>query len=162
MTYWWAVAGLIPSRFASCFSLSPSSSDRSDCRRRGDSVEIGGSSAEASGPPIRAAGPAWNRDDAEADLDATPPPTEFALLEERALEVVDIHCVVCHQAEPAWAAMPVPPKGVRFDDPETLRFHAGRIAAQAAWSRAMPPGNVTSMTPEERRVLGAWAARAGG
>ncbi len=111
---------------------------------------------------LSAAGPRWNQDDIDADEGALAPPTEFAELEERALEVVDIHCVVCHQAEPGWDGIVVPPKGVRFDDPALLRFHATRIAEQAAWSRAMPPGNVTSMAPEERRVLAAWAARAGG
>ena len=32
------------------------------------------------------------------------------------------------------------------------------IAINAVRSRAMPPGNVTEITPEERQVLAAWLA----
>ena len=36
--------------------------------------------------------------------------------------------------------------------------HAHEIALQAVQTHAMPPGNITEITPEERQVLAAWIA----
>jgi uncharacterized membrane protein len=57
-----------------------------------------------------------------------------------------------------WQGIPAPPKGVRLDTPEMIRKHAGEIGLQAARTHAMPPGNITELSPEERRVLLAWIA----
>jgi uncharacterized membrane protein len=43
-----------------------------------------------------------------------------------------------------------------LDTPERIKAHAREIALAAVWSNAMPPSNVTGMTPEEREVLAAW------
>jgi uncharacterized membrane protein len=45
---------------------------------------------------------------------------------------------------------------VTFDTPEGIRSHARQIEQQAVLSDIMPLGNPTNMTPEERRILGAW------
>jgi uncharacterized membrane protein len=50
----------------------------------------------------------------------------------------------------------VAPKGVMLDTPERIAAHAREIALQAVHTHAMPPGNVTEITPEERAVLAAW------
>jgi uncharacterized membrane protein len=65
-------------------------------------------------------------------------------------------CSMCHAGEPAWDGVVAPPKGVMLDTPERIRAHAEEIARQAVLTHAMPPGNVTGMTPEERAVLAAW------
>jgi uncharacterized membrane protein len=65
-------------------------------------------------------------------------------------------CSMCHAAEPVWAGIAVPPKGVRLDTPEHIARAAPAIRAQAVMSQAMPPNNVTGIEPEERRVLAAW------
>ena len=65
---------------------------------------------------------------------------------------------MCHTAEPAWEGMATPPKGVRLDTPEGITRHADEIRMQAVLSNAMPPGNITMITPEERQVLAAWTA----
>jgi uncharacterized membrane protein len=74
----------------------------------------------------------------------------------QAEEVVVSRCSMCHAGEPAWDGVVAPPKGVMLDTPERIRAHAEEIARQAVLTHAMPPGNVTGITPEERAVLAAW------
>jgi uncharacterized membrane protein len=45
---------------------------------------------------------------------------------------------------------------VIFDEPARIHRQARLIGLYAVRSNAMPPGNVTEMTPEERRTLTAW------
>jgi len=82
-------------------------------------------------------------------------PVRFAEVE----EIVALRCVMCHAATPVWAGLPQPPKGVLLDTSERIRARGREIAASAAWSIAMPPSNVTGMTPAERATLAAWARR---
>ena len=96
------------------------------------------------------AGPANSDDEAAAPAE----PVTFAQAE----EVVLGRCSMCHMAEPAWEGVNVPPKGVMLDTPERILQHAHEIGMQAVHTHAMPPGNVTEVTPEERQVLAAWLA----
>src|SRR5258708_4767379 len=67
----------------------------------------------------------------------------------------------CHRHAPVWPGVHAPPKGVILDDPDNIRRHAHLIEINAVRSNAMPPGNVTAMTAQERQILAAWlAARA--
>ncbi|MEK0082399.1 urate hydroxylase PuuD [Benzoatithermus flavus] len=100
---------------------------------------------------LSAAGPAGAGSTAAAPADG---PVSFAEAE----EVVISRCSMCHAEEPAWEGVPVPPKGVMLDTPERIRLHARDIALQAVMTHAMPPGNLTEITPEERQVLAAWIA----
>ncbi len=59
---------------------------------------------------------------------------------------------------PVWPGVHAPPKGVVLDGPDNIRRHAHLIEINSVRSDAMPPGNITEMTPEERRVLAAWLA----
>lgn len=79
-------------------------------------------------------------------------PVTFAQVEEVVLE----RCSMCHMAEPVWDGILMPPKGVMLDTPERIRLHARQIYLQAAHTEAMPPGNITEVTPEERRLIAAW------
>ena len=86
---------------------------------------------------------------------AAAPPTEpvsFAQAE----EVVLGRCSMCHAAEPGWEGITVAPKGVMLDTPERIALHARDIEFQAVRTHAMPPGNITEITPEERQILAAW------
>ena len=76
----------------------------------------------------------------------------------QAEEVVLGRCSMCHALEPVYEGIVVPPKGVMLDTPEHIRQHAHQIELQAVWTHAMPPGNVSEITPEERAVLAAWGA----
>jgi uncharacterized membrane protein len=80
-------------------------------------------------------------------------------LDTRAAEnTVLSRCSMCHRDEPLWPGVHAPPKGVVLDDPENIRRHARLIEINAVRSHAMPPGNITDMTPQERQILAAWIA----
>jgi uncharacterized membrane protein len=72
--------------------------------------------------------------------------------------VIQMRCAVCHAAKPNFPGMAQPPNGVMLDTPERIRAAAPRILQQAVITRAMPIGNVTGITDEERRLLGSWLA----
>ena len=73
-------------------------------------------------------------------------------------EIVVSRCSMCHAKEPVWAGIAAPPKDIRLDDPERIRMHARLIEINSVRSHAMPPGNVTEMTDEERRIIAGWLA----
>jgi len=73
-------------------------------------------------------------------------------------EIVTSRCSMCHADTPVWAGIATAPKDVRLDTPERIRQHARQIDINAVRSHAMPPGNVTEMTAEERVALAAWLA----
>jgi uncharacterized membrane protein len=81
-----------------------------------------------------------------------PAPVTFANVE----EIVLSRCSMCHAAEPAWAGIVTAPKGILLDDTEHIRRNLRLVARNAAWASAMPPGNVTEMTGEERATIAAW------
>jgi uncharacterized membrane protein len=88
----------------------------------------------------------------EAKTGAAPTDVKFAAVE----EVVLSRCSMCHASEPVWAGIATAPKAIMLDTPERIHLHARLIDLNAVRSRAMPPGNVTEMTDDERRVLAAW------
>jgi uncharacterized membrane protein len=65
-------------------------------------------------------------------------------------------CSMCHAAEPAWEGIVLPPKGVRLDTDEMIAVNASQIYLQAGASHAMPPGNLTHITDDERAQIVAW------
>jgi uncharacterized membrane protein len=67
-------------------------------------------------------------------------------------------CSMCHRNEPLWPGIHAPPNGVVLDDPDSIRRHARLIEINAVRSHAMPPGNITEITPDERQILAAWIA----
>jgi uncharacterized membrane protein len=70
--------------------------------------------------------------------------------------IVERRCAPCHSDEPTQEGFTTAPAGIRFDTPERIVAQTDAIRAQAVDSRAMPVGNVTGMTDEERELLGAW------
>jgi uncharacterized membrane protein len=88
----------------------------------------------------------------EAGSRAVAAPASFAAVQ----EVILSRCSMCHAAQPVWAGIIAPPKGVLLDTPEQIRSHARLIDIWSVRSHAMPPGNITEMTSEERRLLAAW------
>jgi uncharacterized membrane protein len=65
-------------------------------------------------------------------------------------------CAMCHTAEPAWEGLTFAPKGVTLDADVQIAEHAREIYLQAGRSHAMPPGNASAMTADERALLVAW------
>ena len=71
-------------------------------------------------------------------------------------QVLDIRCASCHADRPSFQGIPEAPKGVKLDTPERIRAQALQIHQQTVLSRAMPPGNLTGLTEEERSLLDRW------
>lgn len=65
-------------------------------------------------------------------------------------------CAMCHAAEPSYDGIYHAPKGVVLETDAEIGEHAREIYIQAGRSHAMPPGNVTAITPQERNLLVAW------
>jgi uncharacterized membrane protein len=79
-----------------------------------------------------------------------------------ARDVILGRCSMCHTAEPVYDGVLEAPKNVHLDSDAAIANHAEQVAMQAGFSHAMPPGNVTEMTPEERALIVAWFREAGG
>jgi len=71
-------------------------------------------------------------------------------------QTIQSRCSMCHTAEPVWEGVYEAPKNVHLDTDQAIASHAKDIAIFAGYSHAMPPGNVTEMTAEERALLVAW------
>jgi len=72
--------------------------------------------------------------------------------------IIAQRCGVCHAEKPTFPGFPQPPGGVMLDTPERIRAAAPRIHQQTIATQAMPIGNLTKMTAEERALLGQWLA----
>ena len=88
---------------------------------------------------------------------ASAKPVDFAAVK----QVIDTRCVSCHADKPSFPGMAEAPKGVKLDTAERIRAQALLVHQQSVLAKAMPPGNLTAMTEEERMLLDRWF-RAGG
>jgi uncharacterized membrane protein len=75
---------------------------------------------------------------------------------EEVVAIVQQRCVPCHSQNPTQEGFDAAPAGVVLDIREQIVDQAGAIDEQAVRTKAMPLGNVTGMTDEERETLGAW------
>jgi len=75
---------------------------------------------------------------------------------ELALGILETRCASCHAAAPSDPAFAGPPADVVLESLADARRHAPRILLQSVRSTAMPPGNATGMSEEEREQLGLW------
>ena len=71
-------------------------------------------------------------------------------------EIIEIRCSMCHAKEPVWENMPIAPKNVQLETKKQILHHAHNIYLQSAISHAMPPGNLTYMEKEERKIIANW------
>lgn len=91
-----------------------------------------------------------------------PAPTivsNIAVSDDEVLMIAQTRCIMCHAEKPTRAGFAEAPKGVKLETLDEVRRFAAQIDIQAVKSSAMPLGNVSGMTPEERLKLGAWIAR---
>ena len=70
--------------------------------------------------------------------------------------VVQTRCAECHSAVPGYDGVFEAPKDVRLASDAGIANHAEQIAMEAGFSTAMPPGNVSEITPEERALIVQW------
>jgi uncharacterized membrane protein len=71
--------------------------------------------------------------------------------------IVAARCTTCHAARPTMNGFAAPPKGVMMETGAQIRRWAASLAQQVS-TEAMPPGNLTEITQEERAKLLAWVA----
>jgi uncharacterized membrane protein len=88
----------------------------------------------------------------DGSSEAGGPPVAFA----RVASIVEERCAPCHSAEPTNESFSTAPAGVVLDTPAQIKARADAIEEQAVSTKAMPLGNVTGMTDEERDLLGRW------
>ncbi|SMD03057.1 urate hydroxylase PuuD [Rhizobium sp. RU36D] len=94
----------------------------------------------------------------EGELAVAPFDQRFAQNEHfgAARDVIQSRCSMCHAAEPVWEGVVRPPKNVKLETDAEIAAHAREIYLQAGRSHAMPPGNITDVSPQERALLVAW------
>jgi len=73
-----------------------------------------------------------------------------------ALAIASKHCVMCHAAKPAHESFRDAPKGIILESVDDLKKHAATIYAQTVQTRAMPLGNQTDMSENDRATLRQW------
>ncbi len=82
--------------------------------------------------------------------------TGGAVTDLEAQAIVGKHCLSCHAQKPSHPAFKEPPKNVALETVPELRRFAQQIYMQTVQNRAMPLGNQTGMTDDERDALGRW------
>jgi len=87
----------------------------------------------------------WLKPDEVASTQTGPVP--FAQVQ----AVIERRCTACHSGASA-------PLGVRLETEAEITSRADDIERQAVQTRAMPPGNSTGMTEDERELLAVWIA----
>lgn len=68
--------------------------------------------------------------------------------------IIHARCVGCHSMRPT--LLPAAPAGLVLDTPEQVHTQALRIHMQVVMTEAMPPGNISGITPDERALIAAW------
>jgi uncharacterized membrane protein len=79
-----------------------------------------------------------------------------AVVDAEAIAIVRERCVPCHSQNPTREGFDAAPGGIVLDTREQIEDQAAAVEEQAVRSEAMPLGNVTRMTDQERETLGAW------
>jgi uncharacterized membrane protein len=87
---------------------------------------------------------------------AAPFSRAFAVDDAEALALVQKHCVMCHATKPTHESFQEAPKYIALETIADIRKHAATISAQTVQTKAMPLGNQTGMTDEERATLAQW------
>jgi len=76
----------------------------------------------------------------------------------RVQAIVAQRCVSCHASTPTQPGFTAAPGGVMLDSPDRILLYVAKIQQQVA-TRAMPVGNITGLTEEERAAMLAWIER---
>ena len=72
------------------------------------------------------------------------------------MTIVQKHCTTCHAENPKNEYFDAPPKAIVLENIDQLGRHGKQVVLFAVQTRAMPLGNETGMTEDERLKLGAW------
>ena len=105
---------------------------------------------------LSAAGYRQPEEAAEARLTATQQVYAEAEGFDAVKDIVLGRCSMCHAREPFWEGMRWAPKGIYLETTADIAAAARLIHVQAGITEAMPPANVSFITPEERQTIAAW------
>ena len=89
---------------------------------------------------------------------ATRSTTGGAVTDAEAQAIIGKHCLTCHAHNPSHPAFKEPPKNIALESVPDMRRFAQQIYMQTVQNRAMPLGNQTGMTEDERDALGRWVS----
>jgi uncharacterized membrane protein len=87
---------------------------------------------------------------------AAPPALAGGASDDEALAIMRKHCVTCHAVSPTHESFREAPKNITLETLADLKKYASTIYAQTVQTKAMPLGNQTGMTDDERAALGLW------
>jgi uncharacterized membrane protein len=76
----------------------------------------------------------------------------------RVQAIVAQRCISCHSPNPTQSGFTAAPNGLLLDTPERILAHTEQMRQQIA-TRAMPLGNITGITEEERTEMLTWIDR---
>ena len=79
-----------------------------------------------------------------------------AVSDDDALAIVRKHCVMCHAVQPSHESFREAPNNLVLESAAEIRKHAAAVYTQTVQTKAMPLGNQTGMTDDERNALGQW------
>lgn len=85
-------------------------------------------------------------------MQATTPVADFTHIQ----KIISQRCVTCHSTQPTQPGFTAAPAGVMLQTPELIRQYAAKIYQQTVQLKAMPIGNLTQITDNERALIGAW------
>jgi len=71
-------------------------------------------------------------------------------------EIVEIRCANCHAKVPTQAGFSSPPKGVILESADDILRQAQTVHQQTFVTKAMPIGNLTQITDDERALIDQW------
>ena len=80
----------------------------------------------------------------------------LAVEDAEALALVQKHCVMCHATKPTHESFWEAPKNIVLETIADIKKHATTISAQTVQTKAMPLGNQSGMTDDERATLAQW------
>lgn len=82
--------------------------------------------------------------------------TPRAIDDAAAMRIVAQHCAVCHAAVPSYQGFSAAPQGLMLETRDQLMQNRQRVMQQTFVAKAMPLGNVTQMSDQERADLKLW------
>jgi uncharacterized membrane protein len=85
-------------------------------------------------------------------LDPAVPRVEFSAVQ----TIIEQRCASCHAQQPTQPGFAAAPKGYMYDTPEQIIAQASQIHQQTVVLKAMPIGNLTGITDDERALLAKW------
>lgn len=85
-------------------------------------------------------------------LDNSAPLVEFS----QVATVIEQRCSTCHAQKPTQLGFAAAPKGYMYETPKQIKAQMAQIYQQAVVLKAMPIGNLTGMTDEERQLVSTW------